>query len=140
MASFDIPKETLTQPALKPRGQHVGYAVSHEVNPITKRSGGLTYSNCGSNLPQRPEYYTPPGVSRSIAWGPGDDYYCCGDCTLVIREVRLFYFPGSTTSNCSMSHGSTGFSSILPSSYNKINRRVKSFMSNTSVFSSDGYT
>jgi hypothetical protein len=75
------------------------FHLSADANLISKRSGSLTYSNCGSNQLNSPEYYIPPGISRSVYGfgGPMLDYYCCGDCTLRIDEIRLLYFPGPTT-------------------------------------------
>jgi len=123
------------------RGPH-GFHSSADANLISKRSSSLTYSNCGSNQLNSPEYYIPPGISRSVVGfgGPFLDYYCCGDCTLRIDEIRLLYFPGPTTSNCSTSHTLTSSSSILLTRSKKVEPRVASLMTNGSIFVSDGYT
>ena len=111
-------------------------------NPIITPSGDLTFSNCATDLPQRPEYYTPPGVSNSVVGmgGPGYDYYCCGDCTLDISEIRLLYFPRPTTNSCFMDHGSTTSASILSSNIKNIGHRAASLLTNGSILISDGYT
>lgn len=117
-------------------------SISYDDDPIITPSGSLTLANCGSDQTQSPKYYTPPGVSNHVSGfgGPGYDYYCCGDCSLMIDEIRLLYFPGPKTSNCSMSHGLTSSSSILHASSNKLDRRGASLLTNGSVFVSDGYT
>ena len=110
--------------------------------PVITPEGPLTFSNCATSLPQRPEYYTPPGVSNTIVgWGgPGYDYYCCGDCSLDVSEIRLLYFPGPTASNCSMGRGSTSPSTVFESSSKKVENRAASLLTNGSVLIADGYT
>ena len=105
-------------------------------------SSNLTFSNCGSNQVKRPEYYTPPGVSRSSArfGGPFLDYFCCGVCTLMIDEIRLLYFPPPTTGDCSGNHGPATLSSAARQSSDTIRPRVASITTNGSVLVSDGYT
>ena len=46
----------------------------------------------------------PPGVLRAFDmnyWGT-----CCGNCTLDIAEVRLYYFPDESINNCSLNQTS----------------------------------
>jgi len=45
----------------------------------------------------------PPGVLRYFAFGYTGT--CCGDCSLDVSEVRLYYFPNDTTTDCR--HNST---------------------------------
>ena len=113
-----------------------------DYNPIITPSGSLTFSNCGSDQTQDSRYYTPPGVSNSVVGmgGPGYDYYCCGDCSLNIDEIRLLYFPGPKTSNCSINHSLTSSSSIVHATSNKLDRRGASLLTNGSIFVSDGHT
>ncbi len=125
-----------------PVGPYSNPVFSDDFNPLIAPSGSLTLSNCGSNQPRPPAYYTPPGVSNSVVGfgGPGYDYYCCGDCSLRIDEIRLLYFPGPKTSNCFINHGLTSPSSTLYASSNRVENRAASLLTNGSVFVSDGYT
>lgn len=68
------------------------------------RSSVFAFSNCGSNIfdhSQRPEQYTPPGVSNYNVGGGAKDFFYCGDCSLDIKEIRLLYFPDATSVDCS---------------------------------------
>ena len=67
---------------------------------IWESQGKYTFSNCGSNdavvpaslgviLPPQ----IPPGVLRQIQF---QVYKCCGNCTLDVPEVRLYYFRDET--------------------------------------------
>lgn len=67
---------------------------------VWRYQGKYTFSGCGSNdavvpasqgivLPNQ----IPPGVLRQI---PFQVYECCGNCTLDISEVRLYYFRDET--------------------------------------------
>ena len=74
---------------------------------VWQKGGQYTFSNCGSrntviqaaarsNLGGLPSQ-VPPGVLRD--WQ--DQYYvCCGNCSLHVSEVRLYYFPESSTPTC----------------------------------------
>ena len=71
------------------------------------RQGRYTISDCGSsntviqtdrgvNFDYPPQL--PPGVVRQF-----DTFYtdtCCGNCSLEIREVKIYYFPDQTATKC----------------------------------------
>lgn len=100
------------------------------------------FSNCGSDAfahSQRPRQYTPPGVSNYNVGGGARDFYCCGDCSLAVKEIRLLYFPGATSADCSQSFANTTSTNFLSSS-KILSKRVASLVTNGSIFVSDGYT
>lgn len=106
------------------------------------RSSVSAFSNCGSDAfahSQRPREYTPPGVSNYNVGGGARDYFCCGDCSLAVTEIRLLYFPGATSVQCSQSFANTTSTNVLSSS-KILSKRVASLMTNGSIFVSDGYT
>lgn len=134
-------KTTVQQASRLRRGPHKIH-LSADANPESKRSIGLTFSNCGSSQLKDPEYYVPPGLSRSVYGfgGPVFDYYCCGDCTLQVSEIKLLYFPGPTATNCPTSHALTNSSSIQLTKSKIVEPRVASLAINGSILVSDGYT
>lgn len=145
VGNFDVSSEKLVQDVLKLRTEDNSISIlsNHDNHhPITIPSGTLTLPNCGHNQLQHSEYYTPPGVSNSVQGSAGkDDYYCCGDCSLFVSEIRLLYPPGATTSSCSLaSHGVTSSSSVLHTSFSKIDNRAASLLTNGPVSVDDGYT
>ena len=110
---------------------------------VWQKGGQYTFSNCGSRntvvqaaapsdlggLPSQ----VPPGVLRD--WQ--DQYYqCCGNCSLHVSEVRLYYFPDSTAPNCAnQTSNSTATVSTGP-----ISKRVHSLAPNGSVATLSGHT
>ena len=82
-----------------------------------RAQGRYTFSGCGSSntviqtsevLPSQ----IPPGVIR---YGdPGSTGgTCCGDCSLDVQEVRLYYFPDKIAIDCHQNQTSN-FTSTLP--------------------------
>ena len=77
---------------------------------VWQRGGQYTFSNCGSSntivqasaptagiaLPTQ----IPPGVLRAIPPTPHEVYKCCGNCSLDVPEVRLYYFPDNAAPQC----------------------------------------
>lgn len=69
-----------------------------------RAQGRYTFSDCGSSdtviqasevLPSQ----IPPGMVRY--WDPGSPAgTCCGDCSLSVQQVRLYYFPDKMTIDC----------------------------------------
>lgn len=106
------------------------------------RSSISAFSNCGNDAfdhSRSPHQYIPPGVSNYHVGGGARDYYCCGDCTLDIMEIRLLYFPDATSIACSQRLTNTTYKDE-PSSSKVLSKRVASLMTNGSIFVSDGYT
>ena len=107
------------------------------------KKGQYTASNCGNNTTINLVSYDilfdspspiPPGVEQWLA----EEYMftCCGNCSLKIPEVRLFYFPVDTNVDCQNNQTSNLTSSVSDS----IQKRVHSLVAtgSTAVFS--GYT
>ena len=109
------------------------------------RKGQYTFSGCGSkdtviqstadsgfdfDYPLQ----IPPGLARyftSDYWGT-----CCGNCSLVIPEVRLYYFPDKTT-NCH-DNQTTNFTSTSPA--RNLEKRAHSLIADESTAVLSGYT
>ena len=70
----------------------------------------------------------PPGVLRD------GGTTCCGNCSLEIPEVKLYYFPDQTTTSC-QNNQPLNITSILPS--DNLNKRVHSLVAsgNTAIVS-----
>ena len=108
--------------------------------------GQYTASNCGSHNPSvipvasqgLGDSYPvgiPPGVIRY--WTAFEFYSCCGNCTLQVPEIRLLYFPDSTTTECHLNQTSNS-SSIL--STGKLGKRVQSLIADGSIAVVSGHT
>ena len=72
----------------------------------------------------------PPGVMR-------DDYTCCGNCSLEIPEVRLYYFLDQTITSC-QNNQTFNITSTLSS--DNLNKRVHSLVANGATAIVSGYT
>ena len=127
----------------------VDWAVSFGQSPECRSyaqeisSGRYTISGCGDqntiistasgaeNIPTQ----LPPGVVRWFS----EDYvgFCCGDCSLNISEVRLYYFPDNTTPDCQYNETSNS-SSIL--SGRSLKKRVHSLIGDGSIAIVSGHT
>ena len=64
------------------------------------------------------------------------DYACCGNCTLIVPEVRLFYFPDQVAPQCA---GQPSNSSAIVSA-RAINKRVQSLNHTGSIAVLSGHT
>lgn len=99
-----------------------------------------TFSDCGSKntIIQASESFIlptqiPPGVFdlfRPL------DYVCCGNCTLVVPEVRLLYFPDQAAPRCE--NKSANPSAIV--SARAINKRIQSLDNTGTIAVLSGHT
>ena len=71
-----------------------------------------TFSGCGKYAD--PSLQIPPGVLRYA--GHATTYMCCGNCSLDIPEVRLYYFPDKTSIDCQNNKTSNSTSSLTAQS------------------------
>ena len=107
--------------------------------------GQYTASNCGSG---NSSVYTvasaylesypvqmPPGVNRYES--PGKIYACCGNCSLEIPEVRLYYFPDDTATNC---HNNQPFNSTSVLSTGTLGKRMQSLVGDGGIAVVSGHT
>ena len=99
-----------------------------------------TISDCGSanTVIQASEGFSlptqiPPGVLDRFR---PLDYACCGNCTLMVPEVRLFYFPDEPAPQCK--NPSSNFSVSVPA--RAINRRVQSLNDTGRIAVFSGHT
>ena len=106
----------------------------------------LTLSGCSTSsvipLPdQAPEedlsypWQIPPGVIRRFS--PEYTGYCCGNCSLDLTEVRLYYFPDSTITDC---HNNTSFNHSSVSSSRNLVKREHSVIGDGSIAVVSGHT
>ena len=104
--------------------------------------GQYTFSGCGSSslvvdagqyadLPRQ----IPPGVSRYA--GHDSSYTCCGNCSLDIPEVRLYYFPDNMSIDCHNNKTSNSTSSL---SAQNLRKRVHSLVADGSTAVVSGLT
>ena len=113
------------------------------------RKGVYTISGCGDqntvirknvHMPyayyQVPPAQIPPTLVRRFS--PLDPAtLCCGNCSLNLSQVRLYYFPDSNTPNCQ--YNQTSNSSSIPL-YHTLEKGVRSFINDASIAVSSGYT
>lgn len=108
--------------------------------------GQYTASNCGSGntsvIPVASRglfdgypVQLPPGVVRY--WTAFQFFSCCGNCSLVIPEIRLYYFPDSTTVECH--HNQTSKSTSVLATGN-LRERAQSLVPDGSVAFVNGHT
>lgn len=103
------------------------------------RRSAFHFSQCGSQAQTDPRVYTPPGVTMTKLGGPFSEFYCCGACTLKIPEIRLWYFPDSSTYSCSGDSANATSRNSLSSNHYPLNKRIESLL-NGSTLITDGYT
>lgn len=101
-----------------------------------------TFSGCGSSntIQTAGEYdnssQVPPGLERYA--DPGSvGYKCCGNCSLNVPEVRLYYFPDKMTIDCHNNQTSNLTSSL---SAENLRKRVHSLIVNESTTVVSGHT
>ena len=89
-----------------------GFGRSPECNSYAqayKNRGQYTFSACpADNVPisARAAGYHPSQLPAAIFRQRIDQIYeCCGDCSLLVQQVRLFYFPEKNSSYCSRLNG-----------------------------------
>ena len=76
----------------------------------------------------------PPAVVRRMS--PEYNALCCGNCSLNATEVRLYYFPDSSTPNCHYNQTSNSSSMMLRQN----RKRAYSLITNGSTAVTSGYT
>ena len=88
--------------------------------------GQYTFTGCGSGslVVEAGQYsdfplQVPPGVLRY--GGHGSTYMCCGNCSLDIPEVRLYYFSDKTSIDCQNNKTSNSTSSLTAQSTAVVN-------------------
>ena len=94
-----------------------------------------TSSQTGDGVPLIDLLKNYPGLVRYF--DPDDDDAtgtCCGNCSLDIPEVRLYYFPEKSTMEC---HSNQTFNSTSTPS---IEKRIHSLVTNESTTIVSGYT
>ena len=101
--------------------------------------GQSTFSGCdGSNMVIQTarglDTQIPPGVSRYFS--PEYQGSCCGNCSLDIPEVRLYYFPDKTT-DC-QHNVTSNVTSTFPAQ--KLEKRIHPLVANGSTAVIDGHT
>lgn len=99
-------------------------------NTVIQTTAGWDGSPSDSNPPQ-----LPPGIA-----GYFSPYYtgsCCGNCSLVVPEVRLYYFPDSTTPICQSNQTSNSSSTLSAREFEK---RVHSLVADGSIAVVSGHT
>ena len=77
---------------------------------------------------------TPAGIERYQS--PGNLYSCCGNCSLDIPEVRLYYFPEKNSINCQ--NQTSNLTSSL--SAQSLRKRVHSLIADGSTAVVSGHT
>lgn len=113
------------------------------------RSGEYTFSECGRSNTVIPassgvsfDYppEIPPGFVR--LWDGEITGTCCGNCSLNIPEVRLYYFPDKSTIDCHNNQTSEYRRSNLTSvvSARHLEKRVHSLIANGSTAIISGHT
>ena len=107
---------------------------------IHQNGGQYTFSDCGSRntIVQASEGFVlpsqiPPGVVDRFR---PLDYACCGNCTLIVPEVRLFYFPDHEAPRC----GNQSSNSSAPVSARAINKRIQSLNNTGTIAVLSGHT
>ena len=107
---------------------------------IQRNEEYYTFSVCGNSntIIQASEQFSlpaqiPPGVFNRFR---PLDYACCGNCTLIIPEVRLLYFPDPAAPQCE--HQASNSSAVV--SARAINKRVHSLNNTGSIAVYGGHT
>ena len=113
------------------------------------RRGQYTFSGCGTSnrvttaSPGVSQHYPseiPPGLVRWFDTDKAET--CCGNCSLDIPEVRLYYFPDKNTTDC---HGNETSEYQRPNltsivSTRHLEKRVHSLVANGSTAEISGHT
>lgn len=112
------------------------------------RQGQLAFSDCGidNTTVQTDEWDLPaiyllqnyPGLVRYFDEGDPSDT-CCGNCSLDIPEVRLYYFPDKSIGDCH-NNQTFNFTSTLPASNTRIEKRMQSLVASDSTVVVSGHT
>lgn len=109
---------------------------------VWQSQGEYTFSNCGTNnaivqasegifLPSQ----IPPGVLRQIRF---QVFECCGNCSLDVPEVRLYYFPDPLANEICKNRST--ISNNINSSTTAIEKRTLSRLDGFTTAVLSGYT
>ena len=83
----------------------------------------------------------PPGLVRDLA-GSSSFFTCCGNCSLNIPAVRLYYFPNKSTVDChnnqTSEFGRPNLTSVVSAGHSE--KRVHSLIANGSTAVISGHT
>ena len=100
-------------------------------NTVISTSAGVTY-----DYPSE----IPPGVVRSFDFI--DTATCCGNCSMDIPAVRLYYFPNTSTIDChsnqTSEHQRPNLTSVVSAGH--LEKRVHSLIANGSTAVISGHT
>ena len=114
---------------------------------VWQRGGQYTISNCGSSdtviQASRPSNgialptQIPPGVLRAVPGAPHEVYECCGNCSLHVPQVRLYYFPDNDAPQCEGNQTSNSTAAVLDK---RIGRRAGPVPNVGSIATFSGHT
>ena len=109
------------------------YAISGcgDQNTVIVQNPGELDGEIGDTYPAQ----IPPGVVRYV--DPVNLALCCGNCSVNISEVRLYYFPDRDTPNC---HNNQMYNSSSILSSIALGKRVHSIIGDSSVAVLSGHT
>ena len=104
--------------------------------------GQYIASNCDSGslsvYPIASQVYpvqVPPGVNGYFE--AGESFSCCGNCSLEIQEIKLYYFLDGTTTNCHQNQTSNSISLL---SNGDLKKRLQSVVGDGSIAVVSGHT
>jgi len=126
-------------PSLRDWGISFGQSPECKTYVEAMRQGRYTISVCGSSnsiLTSTPGLYfsqLPPGIERYFSPESGT---CCGNCSVDIPEVRLYYFPDKTV-DCHQNLTSNTTSILLGQNLDK---RIHSLVADGSTAVVSGHT
>lgn len=108
LSGFQDPDEPGAMFARWPVDWQSGFGRSPECRSYAqayKDGGQYTLSGCPANdapIPAQAAGYHPSQLPAAIFRQRIDQIYeCCGDCSLLVPQVRLYYFPEQNASYCS---------------------------------------
>ena len=103
-----------------PKDWQVNFGQSPECRSFAQESVSGQYNNTGCGI--------PPTVGRRFS--PEYTGYCCGNCSLDVSEVRLYYFPDDITTECPQNQTSN---SSLVISAGVLEKRVQSLVNDGTI-------
>ena len=115
---------------------------------VWQGGGQYTFSNCGSENTVIPASLPsdgialptqiPPGVLRAISGHGHEVYECCGNCSLDVPEVRLYYFPDDAAPQCEQNQTVNSTAAIV--NRGRFDRRVQPLSETGSIAILSGHT
>lgn len=108
------------------------------------QQGQLAFSDCGiSNTTLQDDEWELPAIyllqnyPGLVRWSGDTSDTCCGNCSLNVPEVRLYYFPDDSTGDCHKNQTSN-VTSTLPA--RNLEKRAHSLVANGSTVVVSGHT